>query len=83
MVVFGRNNFNWVVLQSELAHAHTDEIDALKKQHRRELRKMSEEMMTNNSEAELRKEMAEMAVKSSEPFDSFRSSTVHGSPENN
>ncbi|EEQ99627.1 Leucine-rich repeat-containing protein, putative [Perkinsus marinus ATCC 50983] len=66
-VVSVRNRLREIeAAKSELAHAHTDEIDALKKQHRRELRKMSEEMMTNNSEAELRKEMAEMAVKSRE-----------------
>ncbi|KAF4688700.1 hypothetical protein FOZ60_002506 [Perkinsus olseni] len=49
--------------KNELAHTHAHEIDTLKKRHRRELRKISEEMMTNNSEAELRKEIAEMAVR--------------------
>ncbi|KAF4715295.1 hypothetical protein FOZ63_024091, partial [Perkinsus olseni] len=47
----------------EAAKTHAREIDSLKKRHRRELRKISEEMMTNNSEAELRKEIAEMAVR--------------------
>ncbi|KAF4666628.1 hypothetical protein FOL46_002997 [Perkinsus olseni] len=49
--------------KNELARTHAREIDTLKKRHRRELRRISEEMMTNNSEAELRREIAEMAVR--------------------
>ncbi|KAF4676672.1 hypothetical protein FOL47_005623 [Perkinsus chesapeaki] len=48
--------------RTELAHKHADEIDSLKKRHRRELKKLNEEMTANSCEAELRREIAEMAV---------------------